>query len=221
MRFSEPGSHTSQKLPDHGEGRGIASVHNVVTALSETIGRQRSALFTCFDRLQPTVQYSSDDEQGIDVWARLTKPARDIIACDRLGIQVKSSSRGEIDFLRRELKRTGEDSKRTSLYDRALLLLNGQREKEIIQVHAAVQLIGLVGLEPDPNDQRVRNHLYSLLHPSFASAVCQHMREHPRELAFNKNIYDPNALPRQIDDLRHHRDPREELCEGNIFTRRR
>lgn len=207
-----------QQYSDNGIERGKTSVQNVIAALSAVEGCRKKRLFPCFDPILPTEQYGDDDARQIDVWAYMKEPGNTILGRDALGIQVKSSLRGEAHFLDRELKRT--DGNHTPLYDRALLLLNGQLAPEIIQVHAAVQMLGVAGLRPDADDKSVRDHLFAMLHPSLAQSVLHVMKVRPQEIAFNCDIYERDGLRQQVDNLRHHRDQRKCIV-GTVFQGRK
>lgn len=106
----------------------------------------------------------------------------DIIGVSRLAAQIKSSTRGERDFVdhhSQKLTRPIGTGKVEGEY--GMMLFNGQRKHRIIRRDFGVELLQIADIGCDPRHRDVQDFLRLCLHPDLAKDVGLYLEKLQRE----------------------------------------
>lgn len=170
------------------ERRGNESVANVVAALRAK-DLIRRPFIPCIGGIFPTRKFDAHDCEGIDAWVDIVDDDHDYvdaIGVARLAVQIKSSERGEQEFVRHHSQKLTKPIGTGRKGEYGMMLFNGQQEHDLIRRNCGVELLRLADIGCDPSHRDVQDFLRLCLHPDLAKDVMEHLRRLQR-----KGIEDP------------------------------
>jgi len=162
------------------ERRGNESVSNVVSALRarDLIARP---FIPCITGVFPTKKFDSHDREGIDAWMDIVEDDRDftdIIGVSRLAAQIKSSERGEREFVSHHAQKlTRQIGTGRVEGEYGMMLFNGQNTHQIIRRDFGVELLQIAGIGSNPAHRDVQDFLRLCLHPDLAKDVSAYLSQ--------------------------------------------